>query len=62
MSILDPGRSGTLEQAIVPAERPGKEEDIAGAILYLASHAGAYLNGSVVVVDGGRLSTLVSTY
>ncbi|KAJ4366869.1 hypothetical protein N0V83_007397 [Neocucurbitaria cava] len=62
MNGLDPEKTGRLEQAIVPGERPGKEEDIAGAILYLASQAGAYLNGSVVVVDGGRLSTLVSTY
>jgi NAD(P)-dependent dehydrogenase (short-subunit alcohol dehydrogenase family) len=59
---LGPGHRGVFEPSFVPAERPGNEEDIAGAILYLASRAGAYLNGSVVVVDGGRLSTLVSTY
>lgn len=53
---------GMFEANIVPAERAGNEEDIAGAILYMASKAGAYLNGSVVVVDGGRLSTLTSTY
>ncbi|KAF2114817.1 hypothetical protein BDV96DRAFT_646687 [Lophiotrema nucula] len=57
-----PGNSATFDPPVVPAERQGKEEDIAGAILYLASKAGAYLNGSVVVVDGGRLGTLVSTY
>jgi NAD(P)-dependent dehydrogenase (short-subunit alcohol dehydrogenase family) len=59
---LGPGQEGVLEPSFVPAERAGKEEDIAGAILYLASNTGAYLNGSVVVVDGGRLGTLVSTY
>jgi NAD(P)-dependent dehydrogenase (short-subunit alcohol dehydrogenase family) len=59
---LDPAGKGIVEQSVVPAERLGKEEDIAGAILYMASKAGAYLNGSVVVVDGGRLSTLTSTY
>jgi NAD(P)-dependent dehydrogenase (short-subunit alcohol dehydrogenase family) len=59
---LDPAGKGWVEQSVVPAERLGKEEDIAGAILYMAGKAGAYLNGSVVVVDGGRLSTLTSTY
>lgn len=59
---LGSGAGGVLESSFVPAGRVGQEEDIAGAILYLASKAGAYLNGSVVVVDGGRLGTLVSTY
>ncbi|KAF9010420.1 NAD(P)-binding protein [Hymenopellis radicata] len=38
----------------VPLKRAGSEEDMAGAILYLASRAGAYMNGSVFVTDGGR--------
>ncbi|PSN70643.1 NAD(P)-binding protein [Corynespora cassiicola Philippines] len=61
-SNLGPGNAGAFEPSVVPAERAGEEDDIAGAILYLASKAGAYLNGSVVVVDGGRLGTLISTY
>jgi NAD(P)-dependent dehydrogenase (short-subunit alcohol dehydrogenase family) len=59
---LGPGHGGVFQASFIPAERAGTEEDIAGAILYMASKAGAYLNGSVVVVDGGRLGTLVSTY
>ncbi|KAF2257669.1 NAD(P)-binding protein [Lojkania enalia] len=59
---LGPGHDGVFEPGFVPEERAGREEDIAGAILYMVSRAGAYLNGSVVVVDGGRLGTLVSTY
>jgi NAD(P)-dependent dehydrogenase (short-subunit alcohol dehydrogenase family) len=59
---LDPQGSGMFAKEVVPAERPGREEDVAGAVLYMAGMAGAYLNGSVVVVDGGRLSTLTSTY
>ncbi|PWY69521.1 NAD(P)-binding protein [Aspergillus heteromorphus CBS 117.55] len=35
----------------VPAGRPGKEEDMAGAVLFVASNQ--YLNGQTVVVDGG---------
>jgi NAD(P)-dependent dehydrogenase (short-subunit alcohol dehydrogenase family) len=59
---LDPLQSGKLDKGIVPAERTGCEQDIAGAVLWMAGLAGAYLNGSVVVVDGGRLSMLASTY
>ncbi|KAK8069636.1 hypothetical protein PG994_006252 [Apiospora phragmitis] len=46
----------------IPLERAGDEQDMAGAILYLASRAGAYCNGTVIVSDGGRLTTFPSTY
>ncbi|KAI0483043.1 hypothetical protein GGR56DRAFT_221999 [Xylariaceae sp. FL0804] len=45
-----------------PAERSGSEEDFAGAILFLASRAGAYVNGECLVTDGGRLAQLPGTY
>lgn len=45
-----------------PAERTGSEQDIAGIILFLASEAGAYLNGETMITDGGRLSQLPSAY
>jgi NAD(P)-dependent dehydrogenase (short-subunit alcohol dehydrogenase family) len=45
-----------------PAQRTGSEEDFAGTILYMASRAGAYLNGETLVTDGGRLSQLPSVY
>jgi len=37
----------------VPLRRIGTPEDMAGAALYLASRAGAYLTGAVIPVDGG---------
>jgi NAD(P)-dependent dehydrogenase (short-subunit alcohol dehydrogenase family) len=46
----------------VPARRFGGEEEMGGTILYLASRAGAYCNGVVLVNDGGRLGVTVSTY
>jgi len=39
----------------VPAKRAGNDEDIAGAVVYLASRAGSYVNGISLVVDGGRI-------
>lgn len=45
-----------------PAERTGSEQDIAGIILFMASQAGAYLNGECMVTDGGRLAQLPSVY
>ncbi|KAL9596712.1 MAG: hypothetical protein Q9219_005623 [cf. Caloplaca sp. 3 TL-2023] len=54
--------TGVTTRDKIPAERVGSEEDMAGCILYMASRAGAYLNGSVIVTDGGRLSLMPSTY
>jgi NAD(P)-dependent dehydrogenase (short-subunit alcohol dehydrogenase family) len=34
--------------------RTGQEGDIASAVLYLGSRAGAYVNGEVIHVDGGK--------
>lgn len=45
-----------------PAERTGSEEDFAGTILFMASRAGAYLNGNELLTDGGRVSVLPATY
>jgi NAD(P)-dependent dehydrogenase (short-subunit alcohol dehydrogenase family) len=51
--------AATLErfrEAIIascPLGRIGEPEDMAGAAIYLASRAGAYLTGAVIPVDGG---------
>ncbi|KAK8236828.1 hypothetical protein HDK77DRAFT_300258 [Phyllosticta capitalensis] len=46
----------------VPLGKKGGFDDIAGLILYMVGRGGSYLNGSVQVSDGGRLSGFPSTY
>ncbi|KAL3441451.1 short-chain dehydrogenase [Aspergillus insuetus] len=50
------------DQRFIPARRFGGDEEMAGAILYLASRAGSYSNGSILISDGGRLSVMTGTY
>ena len=40
-----------------PLGRAGAPEDMAGIAIYLASKAGAYVNGAVIPVDGGIVLT-----
>jgi 2-deoxy-D-gluconate 3-dehydrogenase len=40
----------------IPAQRWGNPQDIAGAAVFLASSASDYVNGEVLVVDGGWMA------
>ncbi len=42
----------------IPAGRPGSPEDVEGLSVFLASRAGAYVNGSTIALDGGYLAAL----
>ncbi|MFJ7070489.1 SDR family oxidoreductase [Streptomyces sp. NPDC101115] len=50
----DPGRSRAILDRI-PAGRWGDADDLAGATVFLASDAAAYVHGVVLPVDGGWL-------
>jgi 2-deoxy-D-gluconate 3-dehydrogenase len=50
--MADPERSPAI-LARIPAGRWGQPEDLAGVVVFLASAASDYVNGSVLTVDGG---------
>lgn len=60
--IEDPTKEGALPKTTVPAERTGSEEDMAGTALYMMSRGGAYLDGTIILPDGGRLGAMPATY
>jgi 2-deoxy-D-gluconate 3-dehydrogenase len=51
----DPARSKAILDRI-PAGRWGTPEDVATVVVFLASKASDYVNGHVLVVDGGWLA------
>ncbi len=51
----DPTRAEQIGSRI-PAGRWGDPEDLAGAVVFLASRASDYVNGHVLVVDGGWMA------
>ncbi|KAI1327771.1 short-chain dehydrogenase [Xylariaceae sp. FL0255] len=62
MSTRDPETEEMNHPDFMPARRFGVEDEVRGTILYLASKAGAYCNGSVHLFDGGRLAVIPSSY
>ena len=42
----------------VPLQRAGEAEDAQGAVIFLTSRAGAYVNGHVIPLDGGYIGAL----
>ncbi|KAK2596716.1 hypothetical protein QQS21_006231 [Conoideocrella luteorostrata] len=61
-SPTDPRQEGSIEKTLVPLQRIGAEQDMGGAVLFLLSRAGGYVNGNVLVTDGGRLSIVPASY
>ena len=49
------GEAGEALKRQIPAGRFGKEGDLNGALLLLASDAGSYISGATIVVDGGQV-------
>jgi NAD(P)-dependent dehydrogenase (short-subunit alcohol dehydrogenase family) len=51
----DPAKLDAFQRQI-PQHRSGGEDDIKGAVVFLASAAAAYVTGHTLVVDGGMLA------
>ena len=53
---------GAIERrsAAIPSRRIGKPDDIAQAVLFLASHRSSYVNGTEIHVDGGFAQNLMA--
>ncbi len=46
---------GAVIKREIPMGRFGNDGDLDGALLLLASDAGAYITGATIVVDGGQV-------
>ncbi|HYP54135.1 MAG TPA: glucose 1-dehydrogenase [Pyrinomonadaceae bacterium] len=58
--LLDETERGREFLLRTPARRFGQVEELAGAAVFLASEAAAFVNGEVLVVDGGFLASGVN--
>lgn len=57
-----PSEEGALSPEACPLERAGSEHDMAANLIYMMGAGGAYLSGSVLLTDGGRLGQIPATY
>jgi gluconate 5-dehydrogenase len=53
----DPTRSAYFERR-TPLRRWGRPDEIGGAAVFLASAAASFVNGHILVVDGGTTSQM----
>lgn len=53
--VLWEGERGAAEAAMLPLQRLGQPDDIAGAVTFLLSDQARWMTGAMLDVDGGRL-------
>ena len=56
--LLNDPEFDAMVKSRTPLGRWGQSDDIAGAAIFLASNAGAYVNGTMIIVDGGMTAAL----
>jgi NAD(P)-dependent dehydrogenase (short-subunit alcohol dehydrogenase family) len=54
-AYLDKGSNREDLEALVPAQRLGRPEEVADAVTFLASDRAQFITGQVVYIDGGRV-------
>ena len=57
-ALVDDNEFSAWVQARTPAGRWGQVEDLAGALLFLASDASTFVNGQTLYVDGGMTAVI----
>lgn len=57
-ALVDDEEFSAWVRTRTPAGRWGHSEDLAGALLYLASDASAFVNGQILYVDGGMTAVI----
>lgn len=60
-SRLTDTQSAAVKKSVetyIPLGRPGEPQDIEGLVVFLASRASAYVNGSTIPLDGGYIAAL----
>jgi NAD(P)-dependent dehydrogenase (short-subunit alcohol dehydrogenase family) len=53
---------GSHPTSLIPLTRSGSEEDFAGLVIWMSSASGGYINGAMMLTDGGRISSMPATY
>ncbi|KAJ5678050.1 Short-chain dehydrogenase/reductase SAT3 [Penicillium maclennaniae] len=53
---------GSHPASLIPLTRSGSEEDFAGLVIWMSSASGGYVNGAMMLTDGGRVAAAPSTY
>jgi NAD(P)-dependent dehydrogenase (short-subunit alcohol dehydrogenase family) len=51
--VPDSVDAADIDRPMIPAGRPARAEEVAAAVVFLASPAAGYLTGTALVVDGG---------
>lgn len=58
ISIEEARKSTMAAIGGIPLGRPGKPEEVAEIVAFVASNKGSYLNGTEIMVDGGSIPTI----
>lgn len=55
--VEDSDEDLTRAEKLIPSGRVGRPEEVANAVLFLASELSSYVNGESIIVDGGYTNT-----